>query len=209
MAVKQDRHKQAQRLSEILPDEEALRQLIGLHWEKLLAYCQHYTKERDASQEILQDIFCTLWDRRNATEINVPITHYLFSAARNKIARYYRDKYRDERHREHAAFLFKEETHNTEETIHHQDMQRRISELVNRLPERCGEVYVLSRDEGMAIREIAGKLSISEKTVETHLTKALKFLRRHLRGERHWPFSDWYIFLYGLRVIRPQVELPR
>lgn len=185
LSVNQKSRKSHQQLSDILSDERALRQFVDQHWEKLLAYCQHYTQDREASGEIVQDIFFTLWDRRNHVQIHVDIEHYLFSALRNKITRYYRDKYRDERRHENVISTFQEETSNTEQTVHHHDIQRRVSELVTKLPERCGEVYVLSRDEGLAIREIAGKLSISEKTVETHLTKALKFLRKHLRNERY------------------------
>lgn len=186
ITVEQYIHHNNLQLSSILPNEKALKRLIDRHWEKLLAYCQHYTQDSEASNEIVQDIFCSLWDRRADHNIRITaIDAYLFSAARRKIARYYRDKYRDERHYEAASIKFVEETNVTEERVHYDDMQRHIATLVDQLPERCGEVYILSRGKGLAIREIAGKLSISEKTVESHLTKALKFLRKQLQKERY------------------------
>lgn len=174
-----------QPLASILPDEKALRSLIDAHWQDLLAYCQHYTQDTEASRELVQDIFCSLWDRRSDLRLEINVEHYLFAAARNKIARYYRNKYSEERRHREAVSRFSEETDDTEQTIHFGDMKRRVSELVRHLPERCGEVFVLSRNEELSIGEIAGKLAISPKTVETHLTKALKFLRKHLQYERY------------------------
>ncbi|MBE5322338.1 helix-turn-helix domain-containing protein [Pedobacter sp. MR2016-19] len=75
---------------------------------------------------------------------------------------------------------FCESINNTEETILFKDLDHFVDGLVNRLPCRCKQVYTLSRNSGLTIPEIAEQLELSEKTVEAHLTKALRFLKTYL-----------------------------
>ncbi len=162
-------------------DERLFKSLFDQYWKRLYGFCMHHIPDTDDAQEIIQQVFLSLWERRDRLDIDVNIGHYLFSAVRRRIARYYRDR-AFARERLSYANDFCEETNNTEETILFNDIQRYIDSLVHRLPCRCQQVYTLSRNSGLTIPEIARQLGISEKTAEAHLTKALKILKAAIKS---------------------------
>ena len=163
--------------------EDLFEQLFNEYWEKIFGFCQAYVPDDENCREIVQDIFLSLWERRSSINISVNIGHYLFSAARFKIAKYYRNQATLKKNHVQLSYShFNELTNNTEETILFGDLNFHLQNLVSNLSDRCREVYIMSRDKGLPIREIAAQLDLSEKTVEAHLTKALKFLRAEVQS---------------------------
>lgn len=161
-------------------DDASFRALFDLYWKPLVAFCQYHIKDDEAAMDIVQDIFHSLWGRRNGLQIETRIEYYLFRAARMKISDYYREKFKRENRGRCLSENFCESINNTEETILFKDLDHFVDGLVNRLPCRCRQVYTLSRNSGLTIPEIAAQLELSEKTVEAHLTKALRFLKTYL-----------------------------
>lgn len=161
-------------------DDTSFRALFDLYWKPLVAFCQHHIKDDQVAMDIVQDIFCSLWRRRDGFQIETRVEYYLFRAARIKISDHYREKFKRENHKKCLSADFCEHINNTEETVLFKDLDHFIDGLVNRLPCRCRQVYTLSRNSGFSIPEIAQQLELSEKTVEAHLTKALRFLKTHL-----------------------------
>lgn len=162
-------------------NEGLFNELFGRYWEKLFAFCLSHTNDDEASREMVQDLFLSLWERRKKVEIKTNIGHYLFSGARLKIAKYYRDKAYTEKKISDVGQGVRNETCNTQEYILYKDLQWQLRLITAELPNRSRQVYVMSRNEGLKIREIALKLDLSEKTVEAHLSKALKFLKGRIR----------------------------
>ncbi len=165
-------------------DESVFTDLFNRYWQKLFAFCHHHIKDVEASKEIVQYVFLSLWERREKLDIRVNIGHYLFSAVRLKIARYLRNRYYENRFQTCMSENFCDSANHTEETVLFADLKHYVETLLNRLPCRCREVYHLSRNKGLSIPEISRELGIAEKTTETHLTKALKFLREEIKSNQ-------------------------
>lgn len=125
----------------------------------------------------MQQVFLSLWERRERLDIRVNIGHYLFSAVRLKIAHYFREQAYQKQQLSCTSTGFCDATNGTEEAILFEDLNRYVESLVNKLPCRCRQVYTLSRNSGLSIPEIARELGIAEKTAEAHLTKALRALK--------------------------------
>lgn len=164
-------------------DEVSFRVLFDLYWKRLTAFCQHHIKDDEVAMDIVQDIFYSLWKRRDYLQIETRMEYYLFRAARMKISDYYREKVKRENHNKHLSENFREGINNTEESIFYKDLDHVVDNLVSRLPSRCKQVYTLSRNSGLTIPQIAEQLALSEKTIEAHLTKALRFLKNNLNNQ--------------------------
>jgi len=162
-------------------NEEQFAEIFNQYWKKILSYCISYTHDKELSLEIVQEIFCSLWERRASLTIHVNIGHYLFRAAKLQIAAHYRTQRIRTGHDVQRQHTFEESENTTEESIYLKELYSFVQHKVEALPQRCQEVYTMSRNKGMTIPQIAQLLALSEKTVEAHLSKALRTLREKVR----------------------------
>jgi RNA polymerase sigma-70 factor (ECF subfamily) len=133
---------------------------------------------------MVQDIFISVWKRRNELKITSSMEHYLVKSAKLKVIDYYRKQYTHKQSNttecnlcEHPEFDGKYLQHN--EALF-QFLEQDIQLIVNQLPCQCQKVYRLSREEQMSTIEIANSMELSPKTVKNHLTKALGLIRKNM-----------------------------
>lgn len=164
-------------------DEESFFQLYERYWHRLYAQALKYLPDNFQAEEVVQDLFTSLWQRKEKLELfEDTIENYLVRAVRFRIARVYSDEARkvkkmEEFHLRNSS----QQSNSTEKQVLYNFLREDVDKLVKLLPERCRAVYLLSRVKGLNNREIAVNLLISEKTVENQLTKALNFIRKGLR----------------------------
>ncbi|MBE9466604.1 RNA polymerase sigma-70 factor [Dyadobacter subterraneus] len=159
---------------------EAFETIYNKYWKDLYSLCFYYIKDQEQSKEIVQDIFKSIWERRNELDVDGPIENYLFRSVKLKVAQYYRTNNIHQKHLEAITRDLKKSENSTENIVLFNALKDQISDLVERLPEQCQRVFLLSRENGFSTQEISSQLSISPKTAENHLTKALNFLRKHI-----------------------------
>ena len=159
-------------------DEMAFSELYNRYWKKLLAIAYHHTKDKMLAEEIVQEIFITLWARKSNTPI-ASMEGYLATAVKFSVYKFlYRQRRRTEIENGTCA---KDVSFLCQQQIEARFTQEYINGLVEELPEKCRLVFRYSRNEGLSIPEISREMNIAEKTVEAHLTKGLKMLRLSLR----------------------------
>ncbi|RXK86504.1 RNA polymerase sigma-70 factor [Filimonas effusa] len=161
-------------------DEGALNDIYLLYWEGLFLSAFNVLKDKAACEDILQDLFLQLWQKRNQIQINSSLSAYLYTAVRYNVFRHIRTgKVRNELFMhidERVEGLVTEQMVAAEE----RELNQKVAQAVAALPEKCREVYILSREEELSHKEIASKLNISTKTVENQITIALKRVRSSL-----------------------------
>lgn len=161
-------------------DEKWFSHVYEQHWEKLYAVCYNNLKETETAKELVQDIFKSLWERKEMLEITTSLEHYLVRAAKLKVFEYIRNKALRQKHMQCALEEHCSSANCTEEEVLLSGLKEKVNYLVDRLPCQCQNVYKLSREKGLSNKEIASSLLISERAVEYHITKALSFLRKNL-----------------------------
>lgn len=148
------------------------------HYRPLCAFARTFLTDPDEAEEVVQNVFVALWEKRNTLEVEASLRSYLFRSVRNAcLNRLKHDKVRLQ-HRAHALY-----SASADSVFNHVDMQElesRLKAALDKLPEQCRKVFELSRFQEMRYAEIADHLQISPKTVENHMGKALKILREEL-----------------------------
>lgn len=157
-------------------DEVAFTEIYTRYSRKLFIMGYNYCKNKELAEELVQEVFVGLWDKRDIIQIQ-KLEAYLATAIRFSVFKaIYKEKRRQEILNEQLDVAYSD----FEEKLHAKFLQELIDQSVGQLPEKCGLVYKYSREQGLNNREISEKMAISEKTVEAHLTKALKFVRKNL-----------------------------
>lgn len=156
-------------------DDGALTAIYKKYWQQLYLSAYHILKDEQACEDIIQELFIKLWDNRSSVQISVSLKAYLYASIRYEV-------YRQVRNSMSTSDVFdtlfdRLQTPVDYENIEYKELIAQVSSAVNALPQKCREVYKLSREEYLSHKQIASRLNISTKTVENHLTKALKQLR--------------------------------
>ncbi|TZF81485.1 RNA polymerase sigma-70 factor [Pedobacter sp. BS3] len=161
-------------------NDAALTAIFRRYWSPLFTAAYNVLKDKQACEDIIQELFIRIWDKRDKLHINISLKAYLFAAVRYEVYRQIKSgKVRDEIFDRLTEQLITQPDYGN---IEHRELVHQINMVIEKLPPKCREVYLLSREEHLSHKEIAARLNISTKTVENHLTKALQQVRLSLNN---------------------------
>lgn len=174
-------------MPEYLPDnvpfkinETTFKQIYLLHWEAVYAVCFNNIRETEVAKGMVQEIFKSLWERKDELEITTSIERYLLRSAKFKVFEHIRNSKSRREHTEIALSSYCNAAHCTENEVMFNVLKNKVDDLVDTLPCQCRNVFKMSREQGLSNKEIASVLLISERAVEYHITRALQTLRTNL-----------------------------
>lgn len=154
--------------------------LFRSSYNALVAYARTILKDTDTAEEIVQELFYVLWRDRGKIKIKTSVNAYLFRSVYNRCMH----------HIEHKKVMIKHENEvkknlhgnygDPEDEIYYKELHEKVAGIIERLPGRCAKIFCMSRFEGLKYNEIAEEMSISVKTVEANMSKALKEFRKEL-----------------------------
>jgi RNA polymerase sigma-70 factor (ECF subfamily) len=182
-------------------DEKTLEQLFRGHYAGLCRFAMGYVKQQEAAQEIVQEAFVSLWEKRHTIDPEKQVKGYLSTTVRNRCLNYLRDN------RKFSSDLLAIENHADfagyaqPDKLVEQELRVKIDRAVAELPEKCREIFVLNRYGSLKYQQIADRLGISVKTVETQMSKALQHLR--LRLAEYLPVMFFLISPFHCFTISP------
>lgn len=162
-------------------DKAQYERLFKSHYRHLVNFARQYVGDGDSCEDIVQKVFIRLWEKRAQIDPDQGVVSYLFTAVKNRALNHLRDskKYRSELLDIECAEM------DVAFEVDHlavDELKRKIAEALESLPEKCRLVFEMSRFEDMKYRDIAESLAISPKTVEAHMSKAIRKLRLHLKS---------------------------
>jgi RNA polymerase sigma-70 factor (ECF subfamily) len=154
--------------------------LFRSSYASLVRYAKTLIKDHDTAEEIVQDLFFRLWKDKDKLQIESSLNGYLFRAVHNSCLHYINHNKVVEKYAREMAVMEQETNESPTDIIQYRELQAKIASILERLPEKCGKIFCMSRFEGLKYSEIAEKLSISVKTVEANMGRALKEFRKIL-----------------------------
>jgi RNA polymerase sigma-70 factor (family 1) len=144
-----------------------------------VVFACRYVYDIDIGREIVQDFFVRFYEKRHSITVGTSLKAYLYRSIYNSCINYINQRNIQDKHIKNIV-LEKDYEDNLETEINTVELQQRIYEVIEELPSRCKKIFKLNRFEGLKNEEIAKELNLSKRTVETQISKALKFLRRKL-----------------------------
>lgn len=159
-------------------NEEALAIIFQTYWQPLFLSAYNVLKDKEACEDIVQEIIIQLWQKRESLHITTSLSAYLFTATRYQVFHFIRKSAGRQELFENLEERFSIDTPDI--LLYAKDLQERINIAVERLPEKCRVIYKLSRERQLSYKAIAEHLQISPKTVENQMSIALKKLREAL-----------------------------
>ena len=161
-------------------DKLEFEKLFRSSYVSLVRYAKTILKDHDSAEEIVQDLFFRLWQDRGNLTIESSLNGYLFRAVHNRSLHFIEHQKVVDRHAGEIAASAEQTAEPVTEAIYYSELQSKVAKVLDRLPERCSVIFRMSRFEGLKYNEIAEKLSVSLKTVEANMGKALKEFRKAL-----------------------------
>lgn len=162
-------------------DQFALSALYMRYWDKLLVVAGNRLDDLEEAEEAVQDVFFSLWQRKEMLELKHSLSTYLAVAVKYRIIKTLDKRYRIKNKIENAGDLdLQVLSPSADAAMLEHELFDQIAAAINKLPEKCRIVFTMSREEGKSHKEIAEALDISTKTVEAHMNKAMKDLKNNL-----------------------------
>jgi len=163
-------------------DPQAFKTIYQLYWKACFRIAYSKLNSKILAEEASQNIFISLWERRQHLEIE-NLWAYLKTSVKYQVINFIEAKLITQKH---LPFLAKNELaeNDVENTIYYQELMVALEKAIQNLPQKTKEIYQMSRYEYLSGREIAERVGLSEKTVEYHISRALKFLRLELKDYR-------------------------
>lgn len=184
-------------------NEEALEFLFKAYYPRLQGYASRFITDKELVKDIIQECFIKLWEKHNSIQI-LSVQSLLFAMVRNSCLNYlkhesivnqYQIEYlaniQGQEKLYHADFLC-----DADSPLLYEELRKEINYVIDQLPERQKEVFLMSRFEGLKNREIAEKLQISTTAVEKHISKALQNFENHFKNK--YPIDIYVVVILWL-----------
>jgi RNA polymerase sigma-70 factor (ECF subfamily) len=164
-------------------EKTAFQELFERYAPRIYQFSLSYLKNKADAEELVQDVFLKIWEKREMLDLSKNIKSFIFKVAVNTIYDFIRHKNIENAFNDFARANFETGSDNTWHTVIFDEMTANLNELVAKLPDQQQKIFQLSREEGLTSEEIAAKLNLSKRTVENHLYRALSFLKENFRRD--------------------------
>jgi len=163
-------------------DETAFELLFRFYYAGLVVFTSQFNIDYEVAEDIVQNFYVRLWEKRRNLKSSDSIKSYFFQSVKNSCLNFLKQQKVREQYIRELAFLSLNNILYEPDLYIASELQEKIRECIDGLPERSREVFKMSRFDGIKNEEIAGKLNISKRTVETHISHSIKQLRAALRN---------------------------
>ena len=171
-------------------DNRKFEEIFKEFYANLSRFAYTYLKSEVASEEVVQELFTSLWEQGVDLQDKISVRSYLYTSVKNRSLNYIRDHKTRAFHEDEVASINSGSIDHIINYAENEEIKQQLDKSISYLPEQCRKIFILSRIENLSYNEIAQKLSISNKTVERQINIALKKIRGNFVGLR-----SFFIFI--------------
>jgi len=176
-------------------DKVALDELFGYYYPRLYQFSKSILKIDNEIDDILQEVFVKIWLNRQKIGNAETFNAYIFTITKNEVLNLIRKNLRDHTFRDQLFLRSVAEEYQPENQLEFEEIKAGIDQIVAKLPEKRQQIFILSRTNGLSNKEISAQLNISEKTIEDHITHAIKQIKRSMKEMGILSILYFYLFL--------------
>lgn len=165
-------------LKRLSKDEKKAFQIIyERYWQRLYQLCFYYTAQREEAEDLVMNVFMSLWNNRSKIQID-NLEHYLVKAAKNQSLKFILKQQKKGKQTDELkeGSMLQVTLNSPEQLLEAKDLSQRINDNLKKLSPKTQQIFLLNREKGFTYEQIAGSLGISVKTVEYHISKAIHTL---------------------------------
>lgn len=173
-------------------DESVFDFIFKYYYPGLVVYADRFVLDQMSAEDIVQDVFVKFWEKSKTLDASTNLKGYFFLSVKNGCLDYLKHQKVSDKYR--LQVLSEGDIPNASDTDYfiESELKSKIDQAISNLPDRCREIFLLNRMDNMTPKEIALKLGISHRTVETQIGKALRLLRADLKD--YLPLSVFAFF---------------
>ncbi len=160
--------------------KETFNEVYLSYFKPLQRYAMQFTKEAEVAEEIIQQVFCRIWERRNQLKEDGLIKSFLYTSVYHACINYLKHEKIKQLHADQQTLPFEQQVGNLQEEVTANELQFQLQSAMEGLPPQCRIIFKMSRIDQLKYKEISSLLQISVKTVENQMGKALRILRKDL-----------------------------
>lgn len=165
-----------------LGDRAAFQSFFEKHWNRIYQSIYLLVKQVELAEDIAQDVFVKLWDKREKLEGVANLKSYLFLMARNAAIDHLRRKTLVPENIDYLITYFQDRSPSPQQAIEYKELREILDDAINQLPPKLKEVFLWSRHEGLSHADIAERKGISVVSSKTYIVRSLKFIREYLHN---------------------------
>lgn len=162
-------------------DQKAFDEIFNHYYSRVYNLAFHFLHSKEEAQEIVQIVFIAIWEKRFKIDESKSFSAYLQSIARHTIFNQFKRAVYRQRFIDYTIKQTDAEETATDDSYQYKELQEVLENAISQLPPRRREIFYLSRSKGLSYKEIAIKLSISEATVNTQISKSIEYLRKKVK----------------------------
>ncbi|MFV0505353.1 MAG: RNA polymerase sigma factor [Bacteroidales bacterium] len=174
--------------------EQALDDLFNHYYPRLYKFSKSFLKMEDGIDDILQEVFLKIWNKRTSIRNSESFNSYIFTITRNLLLNELRFCLNKQKVHKQILETSLAEEYISAGTVEYKELKDKVDQLIEKLPAKQKEIFRMSRIEGLSHKEIATKKNISTKTVEYHISQSINFIKARLG--KHGFLSALYTYLF-------------
>jgi RNA polymerase sigma-70 factor (family 1) len=180
-------------------NHDSFQQLFEYYSVPLYKFAIGYLKSKEFTEDLVQEVFLKIWDNRENLKTNTSFQSYLFTIALNSVRKHFNHLSKQTEFKHQILTDLSENQYDLDKNLDYESLLDKLDEFISQMPEKRREVFIKKKFEEKSLKEIAEELSVTTKTVEYHITEAMKYLKNEFEKFNLHGILFFQLFIESLK----------